>query len=355
VPSSYGIGWLLVGSAVAALSPGVAAGQSALDRSPNLSGGWVAPAGVLQFNFVHRFDASPPPERKVTSFPSFLLAAGLPHGTMLGFVYATNSTLVPRYPNEWEFFGQVRPMRQSANHPVDVSIELGYSLAARGGVGELSVARRAGPVRILAVTRLLAALDDDATDVAFGGGAVLRLGRWVALAGDVVAVLDRPADEKLAWSAGVQLGIPHTPHTISLQASNTAGISLESASRGTRNTRFGFEFTIPITLRRYFGGGTPAPPDSAGPAVTGPQGPVIRIENMAYGPATQTVPAGTVVEWVNNDAVVHTVVAVDGAFDSGSIEPGARWRHHFATPGSYAYACRPHPFMKGVITVVSGP
>lgn len=49
------------------------AGQSVLDRSPNLSGGWVADAGVLQFNFLHRFHQSGAPQRKITSSPSFLL------------------------------------------------------------------------------------------------------------------------------------------------------------------------------------------------------------------------------------------------------------------------------------------
>lgn len=348
--------WFLLGGAAIALSAPPLAGQSVLDRTPNLSGGWVAPPGVLQFDFVHRFDASPPPERKVTSFPSFVLAAGLPHRTMLGFVYSTNSTLVSRYPNEWEFFAQAAPMQQSDGRLVDLGVEAGYSLAASGFVGALSLARRAGPVRLLAVGRLLADPGDDGTDVAIGGGAVVRLSRWIALAGDVASVIDRAPGEEVAWSAGLQLGLPHTPHTLSLQASNAAGISLESASRGTRQTLYGFEFTIPITLKRYVGGGT-AHPDTAGVAVRGSAGSpaVIHIKNLAYGQGAVTVTAGTTVEWVNDDPLAHTVVAADSTFDSGLIEPGATWRHLFAVPGTYAYACRPHPFMKGTITVVAAP
>ena len=346
---------LLLVSALAAPAAGPASAQSVLERSPNLSGGWVAPPGVLQFDFVHRFEASPPPERKVTSFPTFVLAAGLPHRTMLGFVYATNSTLVERYPNEWELFGQAAPMRQDAGHPLDIGLELGYSLAADGGVGELSLARRAGRLRLIAVTRLLADPGDGPMDVAVGGGAVLRLGRWVALAGDLVSVVDRAAGEEAAWSAALQLGLPHTPHTLSLQASNATGISLESSSRGTGQTLYGFEFTIPITLRRFFGGGAPPPPtDSAVQAATG-KPVVVHVKNLAYGPGALTVTAGTVVEWMNDDPLVHTVVAADSSFDSGPIEPGAAWRHVFTTPGTYAYACRPHPFMKGTITVVAVP
>ncbi len=331
--------------------------QSVLDRSPNLSGGWVAPRGVLQFDFVHRFTASPSPERKVTSFPSFIFATGLPAHTMLGVFYSTNSTLVERYPNEWEFFGQVAVLREDAGKPLDVGIELGYSLAAEGFVGELSVGRRAGPVRLLAVGRLLTNPADGPMDVAFGGGVVWRLGHWIALAGDATTVLEREAGEAVAWSAGLQLGIPHTPHTLSLQASNTIGISLESASRGTGQTLYGFEFTIPITLRRILGGG-PAPkadPTGAGAIAPDTGLVVVSVKNLAYSVEAIQIAAGTTVEWVNDDPVEHSIVAGDGSFDSMLIPPGGTWRYTFWTPGTYAYSCRPHPFMKGVVTVVTRP
>ena len=77
--------------------------QSLLDRPPNLTGGWVAGSGTLQFNFVHRYERSDPPERKISNTPSFLMAIGLPMRTMVGFTYATKSALSPRYPTEWEF------------------------------------------------------------------------------------------------------------------------------------------------------------------------------------------------------------------------------------------------------------
>lgn len=331
-------------------------GQSVLDRTPNLSGGWVAPAGVLQFDFVHRFDASPAPERKVTSFPSLVLAAGLPHRTMLGFVYSTNSTLVERYPNEWEFFGQAGLLRQADGKALDLGLELGYSLAAEGMVGELSLARTAGRLRLLAAGRALADPGDGPMDFALAGGVVVRLGKWIALAGDVASVFDRAPEEEVAWSAGLQFGIPHTPHTLSLQASNAIGLSLETASRGTSQTLYGFEFTIPITLKRYVGGGgNGAAAVGAGDAVADSGVVVVRMKNLAYGAGTLTVVAGTTVEWVNDDPLEHTVVAADGAFDSSLIPPGGSWRFTFWKPGTYEYTCRPHPFMKGVVTVVSSP
>ena len=145
--------------------------QSLLDRPPNISGGWVAPAGTIQFNFLHRFVSSGEPERKITNFPTFLVGTGLFHRAMLGFNYATNSTLAPRYPNEWEFFGRWLALSQDAGAAVDLSGQLGYNLAAEGLDGEISVARGLGKVRLIGVTRLL----DDPTesghvDVAVGGG-----------------------------------------------------------------------------------------------------------------------------------------------------------------------------------------
>ena len=76
-----------------------AAGQTVLDRSPNLAGAWTGSSGTLHFNFLHRFQASSEPERKVTSTPTFLLAGGLPFRTLVGAHYASNSELSPRYPN----------------------------------------------------------------------------------------------------------------------------------------------------------------------------------------------------------------------------------------------------------------
>ena len=96
-----------VGAACAALGAGApAAGQSLLDRSPNLSGGWVGSSGQLYFNFLHRFTASDAPERKVSNVPTFTVAAGLQFRTLVGFEYATNSTHAPSYPNEWEVFAR---------------------------------------------------------------------------------------------------------------------------------------------------------------------------------------------------------------------------------------------------------
>ncbi len=324
-----------------------AAAQSLLERGPNVSGPWAIPVGVLQFNFAHRFSRSPAPERKVTGYPTFLLAAGLPGSVTAGVRYSTNSTLVSRYPNEWEFFGQVMPVTEAGGAPVDVALTGSWNLAARGPGGELSLARTAGPARIIALGRWMADPDSSGSDAAFGGGLVLRLTRHLAIAGDAVTMVHRDIGERVAWSAGLQVALPNTPHTLSLHVSNTATTTAQSGSRGSGDVRFGFEFTIPVTLARYFGHRA-----NGGPAQVSRDSLVeVHIKDLKFAPAVLQVRPGTVVEWVNDDPLDHTVTASDSSFASGLIKPGARWRHRFTTAGTTTYACTPHPFMHGEVRV----
>jgi plastocyanin len=155
----------------------------------------------------------------------------------------------------------------------------------------------------------------------------------------------------VAWSAGLQLAIPNTPHTLSLQATNTNTATLQGGSRGGSLRRYGFEFTIPITLARYFG----RHPKSPAPAEVVPVGPggIVNtgMANLAYQAPSMTVKVGTTIEWKNGDQVPHTVTADDNSFDSGLIDGGGTWRHTFNTPGTYTYHCIPHPFMVGTVVV----
>jgi plastocyanin len=343
---------------LAAPTTPAASAQSLLDRPPNLSGDWVGVSGTLYFNFLHRFSTSPAPERKVANVPTFAIAAGLPARTLVGAHYATNSQLAPRYPNEWEFFVRHSPFSQAAGAPLDMAAQVGYNLASEGVDGEVSVARREGPVRVMLVGRILAdPFVAGQTRFAGGAGATLRLGRYVALAGDAASIFNPLDDERLAWSAGLHLALPHTPHTLSLHAANTNAATLQGASRGEDEVRYGFEFTVPLTLRRWFGGTAPAPAPAshAAPAaaVRGGAGEVVGagIRGFAFTPGRLEVAVGTTIEWKNDDPVAHTVTADDGSFDSGSIESGAIWRHSFDTPGTYTFTCAPHPFMKGSVVV----
>ena len=111
----------------------------------------------------------------------------------------------------------------------------------------------------------------------------MRLNRWFALAGDVTTLLDRRTNEDPAWGAGLQIAIPYSPHTLSLQVTNTNTATLQGASRGIDKVRGGFEFTIPFTFSRYFGKKHETAQTGAAGVVTGP---VVNSEmrTMAFGP-----------------------------------------------------------------------
>ena len=402
--------------------PTAGAAQSLLERSPNVSGDWVANPGTLQFNFTHRFLRSPAPERKVSNFPTFMIGVGLPRRTMLGFGYSTNSTLAARYPNEWEFFLRHALLSEFEGAPLDLGGQVGYNLASDGVDGEISLAKRVSRFRIVGVTRVLAnPYTAGRTQLVVGGGTTVRLGSFVALGGDVAAITNQEPGhrERTAWSAGLHLAIPNTPHTLSFQATNTNTSTLQGASRGEDRIRYGFEFTIPLTLARYFRRTNPSPtvsespaargavarPDSAGPtvpvvtmpdsgerpaippstredsqvakvtpdslvtaparpastpaaAVAKPAAPKVSragMRGLAFLPRRVEISVGTTLVWRNEDPLAHTVTAVDGSFDSGLIGAGSTWRKTFSKPGTYQVTCTPHPFMKATIVVKAVP
>ncbi|MGH7508373.1 MAG: cupredoxin domain-containing protein [Gemmatimonadales bacterium] len=355
-------GRLLI-AAFCALAAGRAAGaQTVLDRTPNLAGAWVGASGVLHFNFLHRFSISSGAERKVTATPTFLLASALPARTLLGVHYATNSSLSPRYPNEWEFFGRIAPIDQELGAPIDASAQVGYNLAAEGLDAEAALARRQGRFRVLAALRVLADPGENGgADVALATGVVIRLTRNLGVSADLATLTERAAGEEVAWGAGLNWAIPHTPHTLSLHATNTNNATLQSSSRGTSETRYGFEFTIPVTLSRYFGGRAPPAPTGATPQAAqeprpdapagGPDTVTAAVQDFVFSPGRIEVAAGTTIVWTNRGQVVHTVTAQDQSFDSGPIEPGERRAITFSRAGTFPFHCTPHPFMTGMVVV----
>jgi plastocyanin len=348
---------------VAVAARGLAA-QAVVDRTPNLDDGWTVAPGVIQFNFLHRFEVSPPPPRKVTSFPNFHLATGLPLAFNLQLDYATNSSVFTGIPNEYQLALRRPLLRQAGGAPLDLTVTGGYNFAPQSVDGEVGLARRFGPLRLLGTVRgFTNAYDAQESMWGVGSGAVVRLTNWLSLAGDVFGLVNAPGSSPAAWGAGVQLRIPYSPHSFSIQMTNTQSGSLEGASRGVRGAHMaGFEFTIPITLSRYFGRrGKPAPPAQAPPAAAPPAaGPpaaaegtaaAVRIANLSFTEKELHVRAGTRVRWTNQDQVQHSVTADDGSFDSGLIEPGRVFERVFDRPGNYTYHCTPHPFMTGRVIV----
>jgi plastocyanin len=313
---------------------GAAASQSTLDRTPNLSAGWLAPGSALEFHFVHRFNHAGSPQRQVQNRPTFVLGYGVTSWLMAGVGYTTRSALVERVPNEWEPFVRLRPLLRNARlTPV---LQVSWNEAARSMDGELSIAPQFGAFTPIAAARVLSRdADRRAMAVALAAGAVVRIHEHVAIAADAGRRWSDADDDRVFWGAGLQLRIPHSPHTLSLHAANVDALTLQSASRAAGVTRWGFEFTIPFTPARYFGGRAAS---ASGDRV------VMRL--LQYQPAQLRVRAGTRVTWHNDDQVEHSVTAVDGSWDSGSIAAGSSWSRQFDEPGRYEIICTPHPFMK---------
>ncbi len=78
----------------------------------------------------------------------------------------------------------------------------------------------------------------------------------------------------------------------------------------------------------------------------------VRIEDFAFAPANIVVDVGTTVTWTNYDGARHTVTSDEGdELESPLFGRGETYSHTFDRAGEYAYYCKPHPFMKGLVTV----
>ena len=97
----------------------------------------------------------------------------------------------------------------------------------------------------------------------------------------------------------------------------------------------------------------PAPQAPASVAAPG-QGPgtAVSIAGFAFVPSTITVAAGQSITWTNTDPVAHTSTSDDRtSWDSGDLGPHASFSTTFAQPGTYAYHCTIHPFIRGTVIV----
>ena len=74
------------------------------------------------------------------------------------------------------------------------------------------------------------------------------------------------------------------------------------------------------------------------------------IADLEFKPSTITVRIGDTVTWINKDFVEHTATSRDGVFDVATPKTKpAHWRAQ--KEGDFAYYCRLHPNMTGVIRV----
>ena len=75
------------------------------------------------------------------------------------------------------------------------------------------------------------------------------------------------------------------------------------------------------------------------------------LTTNAYNPNPVAISAGMSVTWVNNDTIAHTSTSDNGAWDSGSLAPGASFSKTFPSAGTFQYHCTIHPNMVGTVTV----
>jgi plastocyanin len=338
--------------------PGPAPTQETLERTPNLDGAWTGQTGVLYVHAPFRFAAAPAGGENLTARFGLDLGLGLPHDFLAGFRFAPESPVVPGSATEWEATGRYAPLRQARGHPFDAGTTWAWNGAAGSLDGELTLARWWGPLRVLGALRTMSnAYDATEGRVAVAGGAVLHPrpgGLPIALAGDVATLTSLRDGEEVAWSAALQLGLSFTNHTAAVFATNTASPTIQGASRGDGTVRYGFAVTIPVPIARYAGWVLPREQAAEAVVPEPEQGATaVRAEMARYLflPKRIEIRAGSVVEWVNADDVLHTVSAEDGSWASGPVPPGERWRARFDRPGRYLYYCGPHPFMKGEVIV----
>jgi plastocyanin len=340
--------------AASLLLPLTADAQSVMERTPNLQGGWVGPRGTVHFNFLHRFKILniDQAEDRVLNSPTFLLSYSITDMILLGGHYASSSRFAPAKPNEWEVFARFAPLRPGSGLPVEVGITAAYS-KIESFDGELAAGVPVGPLKLMGAFRVLSnGFGSDTLRMAVGGGARLRITPNISFAGDVITPLSKRSNEVIGWGAGLQLGIPFSPHTLSLHAANTTTATLQGSSRGvpggdaTGGTRWGFEFTIPITLSRYFGSG------GAAQDVTVTADTVrVPIRDLEFGIQRLIIQPGTTVIWVNEGNVPHTSTSNTGVWSSPLLARGESYARVFSQAGEFPYHCAPHPFMTAVVVV----
>ena len=89
-----------------------------------------------------------------------------------------------------------------------------------------------------------------------------------------------------------------------------------------------------------------------------PSGPFSMAQrNKAFMPRVLGVPAGSVVEFPNEDSLFHNVFSLSPghAFDLGLYRSGASKSRTFATPGVVRLFCNIHPQMTALVVVVATP
>jgi len=88
----------------------------------------------------------------------------------------------------------------------------------------------------------------------------------------------------------------------------------------------------------------------AAPACAAPKVHTITLQQLGFGPVPSGLRVGDTIEWVNNDVLLHSATARDNSFDV-ELKPKARVRMVLKKAGTFAFFCRYHPGMTGMLVV----
>lgn len=83
---------------------------------------------------------------------------------------------------------------------------------------------------------------------------------------------------------------------------------------------------------------------------------VVAIEKMKYQTPEVTIKAGDTVYWINKEVMPHNVAfrkgdVQDTDFKGDMMGKDEAFAITFNQPGTYAYFCTPHPFMRAKVIV----
>ena len=83
----------------------------------------------------------------------------------------------------------------------------------------------------------------------------------------------------------------------------------------------------------------------------------LRQKNKAFLPRVLGIPAGSAVDFPNDDMIFHNVFSLSGPqpFDLGLYRSGEAPSRTFAQPGLYRVFCNIHPLMSALIVVAPTP
>src|SRR3989441_11644867 len=166
------------------------------------------------------------------------------------------STLFPYttlFRSETEVYGRWRVAGAEGQPGFAVAVTPAYNFLAKSVDGEVGVDWTHGPLTLHGAARAMSRRLGESGNAAaaFAGGFNARLNPYIGVSADVGSFVSPTV--RAAWSAAINFLIPSSPHTFSLQASNAGGASIQGASQGIaapKNILYGFEFTIPLHLKR---------------------------------------------------------------------------------------------------------